>query len=254
MSRLAVLLTFTAALFASAAEQPPYLGRWSNGRGETLIVTQKTLKFADDKPVPFSDVTPAGNGRRFELRITAPGEVNAFPGKSLMVTCEGNSMEMIGYRSHVDLMQERNRRQIVTWERDSGPDVPGEGPRATKKSAKGYTPQPGSAERKAIALALHAPCERDLKQDVLLEFDQLRILEDWAVARVRPLQPNEEAIDYSRTKYREQEAEGMFDGSGEALLERKHGRWKILEWRFGHTDTEMAEWIRKHAAPKALAE
>src|SRR3954464_2079865 len=121
-------------MFASAAEQPPYLGRWSNGRSETLIVTQKTLKFGGDKPVPFSDVTRAGNGRRFELRITLPGEGNAFPGKSLMVTCDGNSTEMVGYRSHVELVQERNRRQIVTWERESGPDVPGEGPRATKKS------------------------------------------------------------------------------------------------------------------------
>jgi len=212
------------------------------------------MQFGSDEPFSYRDVTRTTDGHSFELRITTPREVNAFSGKSLRVTCAGNSMEMVGYRSHLDLMHERNRRQAVTWERDNVPDAPGEGPPTGKKRAKGYTPQPGSGERKAIALALHAPCERDLRQDVLLEFDQLRIIGDWAVARVRPLQPNEEPIDYSRTKYREQKEQGMFDASGEALLERKRGRWKILEWRFGHTDTQMSEWIRKHAAPKALVE
>jgi hypothetical protein len=235
---------------AAAAEQLPYVGTWSNGRGETLVVTEKMMQFANDPPVTYRDFTRGGDNHRFELRITAPRVVNPFPGKSLRVTCEETSMEMVGYRSHADLMQERNRQQVVTWERENTPTAPGEGPRSGKKT--GYTPQPGSGERKAIAFALHAPCERDLKQDVLLEFEQLRIVGDWALARVRPLQPNEEPIDYRRTKYREQQEEGMFDPSGEALLQRKGRRWKILEWRFGHTDTEMAEWIKKHGAPKAL--
>jgi len=92
--------------FASAADQFPYLGNWSNGRGETLTITRKTLQFADNKPVPYRDVTRATDGARFELLITAAGQVNAFPGKVLGVQCEDNSMEITTYVSHSAYMED----------------------------------------------------------------------------------------------------------------------------------------------------
>jgi hypothetical protein len=116
------------------------------------------------------------------------------------------------------------------------------------------TPPPGSGERRAIAKALHPPCERDLGGKVILKFTQLRVLRDWAIARVRPLRPNEKSVDYRQTKYREQLEAGIFDEVGEALLKREQGHWRVLEWRFGATDTEMAEWIRRHRAPLALVQ
>jgi hypothetical protein len=132
--------------------------------------------------------------------------------------------------------------------------LPHSGRGESEKGRLAHPPAPGSAERKAIALALHAPCERDLKQKVMLKFIQLRVAADWAMAQVRPLQPNERSIDYRRTKYRKRVEEGMFDESGEALLRRENGRWNVLEWRFGNTDTEMVAWIKKHRAPRALTE
>ena len=116
---LALLLQLLIAV-AIAADDAPYLGEWSNGRGETLIITAKTLQFADDKPVPYRDVTRATDGSIFELQITARGEVNAFPGKTLALELDRETMTMTGYLSHADYMQEKNPQQSVIWERDSG--------------------------------------------------------------------------------------------------------------------------------------
>lgn len=119
MRLLLVLQAFICAA-AGAESGAAYIGRWSNGRGETLTITAKTMQFADDKPVPYRDVTRATDGKSFELQITARGDVNAFAGKTLALAIEGDTMKMVGYLSNADYMQGKNPQQIVTWERDSG--------------------------------------------------------------------------------------------------------------------------------------
>jgi hypothetical protein len=117
--RLLVILQILICAAVAARSDKPYIGEWSNGRGETLTITAKTIRFADDRPLPYRDVTRATDGTSFELQITARGEVNAFPGKTLAVSVERETMKMTGYLSHADYMQERNPQQSVTWERDS---------------------------------------------------------------------------------------------------------------------------------------
>jgi hypothetical protein len=117
-----------------------------------------------------------------------------------------------------------------------------------------HTPAAGSAERKAILDVLRVPCERDLEQKVVFRVDHLRVVDQWAFARVTPVRPNGGDIDYSRTKYREQWKEGAFDGEGEALLRRRGDEWTIVQWRFGATDTEVVEWAEKYRLPQSLFE
>ena len=114
------------------------------------------------------------------------------------------------------------------------------------------TPPPGSAERAEIMDVLRAPCERDLKQKVIFRVQHLRVAGDFALARVMPLRPDGGEIDFSKTKYREQEEEGAFDGEGEALLRRGNAGWQLLEWRFGASDTEVPIWLEKYRAPQSL--
>ena len=99
---------------------------------------------------------------------------------------------------------------------------------------------------------LRAPCERDLKQKVIFRVQHLRVAGDFALARVMPLRPDGGEIDFSKTKYREQEEEGAFDGEGEALLRRGNSGWQVLEWRFGASDTEVPIWLEKYQAPQSL--
>ena len=98
----------------------PYRGHWSNGRGETLVVTADSLLFAGGRAVPYRDVTRAGDGHVFELQITARGEVNGFSGKFLSVTCRRGQMTVTDFASHVDLFQEHDPLGEVTWFQDDG--------------------------------------------------------------------------------------------------------------------------------------
>ena len=115
-----------------------------------------------------------------------------------------------------------------------------------------YTPAAGTPERKAIMDVLRVPVEADLRQKVVFKVQHLRIVGPWALARVVPVRPNGSEIDYTRTKYRDELEEGAFDGEGEALLRKDGNGWRLLEWRFGASDTEVPIWLEKYRAPASL--
>lgn len=103
---------------ARAAEDQPYLGSWSNGRGETLVITEKTVRFADDRALPYHDITRATDGATFELQITARGTANGFGGNTLGIECDGDSMKITAYASHADYMLGGEPQSVVTWFKD----------------------------------------------------------------------------------------------------------------------------------------
>lgn len=114
------LVTLLAVLpYAGASEERPYLGEWSNGRGETLTVTEKTIQFAEEHPVAYRDVTRATDGSDFELQITGAGKLSGLAGNTLALHCHGDTMEMTGYASHAAYMQGGEVQMQVTWDRDS---------------------------------------------------------------------------------------------------------------------------------------
>ena len=117
---------------------------------------------------------------------------------------------------------------------------------------RAYTPATGSAERKAIMDVLRVPVEADLRQRVIFRVQHLRVVGPWALARVVPIRPDGGEIDYTRTKYRADLEEGAFDAEGEALLRNDGAGWRLLEWRFGASDTEVPIWLEKYRAPAAL--
>jgi hypothetical protein len=114
----AVLLTLAAACPVFADDELPYIGSWSNGRGETLVITEETLQFADDTPVPYRDITRATDGETFLLQITTGGNVNAFAEKFLGVSISSDSMTITGYPSRAAYMEERDAGSVVTWFKD----------------------------------------------------------------------------------------------------------------------------------------
>ena len=113
---LALLVLIAGAV--AAADDLPYLGSWSNGRGETLVITAKTIQFGDDRPLPYRDVTRATDGSMFELQINARGTANGFGGNTLGVECEGDSMKITAYASHAAYTQAEDPQSIVTWHKD----------------------------------------------------------------------------------------------------------------------------------------
>lgn len=114
------------------------------------------------------------------------------------------------------------------------------------------TPIIGTQERRELLDVMRVACEQDLGQKVIFKVDHLAVIDDWAFARVTPLRPNGEPIDYRKTKYKEAFEADMFGGLGEALLRRQYGKWRLLEWRFGATDTEIEVWRDNYRTPKGL--
>ena len=114
---LAAMLVLSGAA-ARASEDLPYLGSWSNGRGETLVITEKTIRFGDDRALSYRDITRASDGSTFELQINGKAPANGFGGNTLGVECEGDSMKITAYASHAAYMQGGEPQSVVTWFKD----------------------------------------------------------------------------------------------------------------------------------------
>ena len=112
------ILSILAAGTASTAEELPYLGNWSNGKGETLVITAKTIRLGDERALPYRDVTRATDGSAFELQITGRGAARGFGGNTLGIVCEGDSMKITAYASHAAYMEDGAAQSIVTWFKD----------------------------------------------------------------------------------------------------------------------------------------
>jgi len=105
----------------SAHESLPYLGKWSNGRGETLAITAKTIQFASDKPATYRDITKVTNGQEFNLEVTSEGKLNYLTRYLHVSTGEGDKpdeMKMTLYNSRKDMEDGENSQGEATWYRD----------------------------------------------------------------------------------------------------------------------------------------
>ena len=113
----------SASRFATPGNpsREPYAGEWSNGRGDTLVITGSTIKFGRDKAVPYRDVTRVTNGREFHLEITTDAKLNYLT-KFLHISFgdanKTNEMKMTLYDSRKDMEDGKNSQGEATWDRD----------------------------------------------------------------------------------------------------------------------------------------
>ena len=115
-----------------------------------------------------------------------------------------------------------------------------------------YTPAAGSAERRAVADALRAPVERELRQKVVFKIDALKLKDGWAFLRGVPQRPDGGKVDYSRTVYQERIENGVFDNWICALLRKQGGKWRVVKYVIGATDVAYEGWDKEYKAPSAI--
>ena len=117
---LAVFLL--AGLTASEKKwKDPYVGSWSNGRGDTLVITDSSIKFGRDKAVSYRDITRVTDGKQFNLEITSKGELNYLTKFLHISMAEGDKtdeMKITLYDSRKDLEAAENSQGEATWYRD----------------------------------------------------------------------------------------------------------------------------------------
>ena len=114
------------------------------------------------------------------------------------------------------------------------------------------TPATGSAERKAIADALRAPVERELRQKVIFKIDHLKLNDGWAFLRGVPQSPSGGEVNYNSTPYKQRIADGVFDDGIVALLRKKAGKWQVVKYVIGATDVPYVTWDKDYKAPSAI--
>ena len=117
---------------------------------------------------------------------------------------------------------------------------------------RGYTPQPGSPERKQISSALRAVVERELKKPVRLRIDALKVQDEWAFLRGVLLEKSGQPLDYRGTPYQKSIADGTFDDWLCALLHRQGNRWRVVAHAIGATDVPFADWAERYHAPPGI--
>ena len=115
-----------------------------------------------------------------------------------------------------------------------------------------YTPEKGSAERKAILDALRIPVEKELKQKVVFAAENFNVAGNWAFLGGAPQTPDGGVPNYSGTPYGRAKQAGMFDNNFFAVLKKTAGSWKIVRYSIGCTDVCYADWWRRYKAPKAI--
>ena len=83
----------------------------------------------------------------------------------------------------------------------------------------------------------------------------LREQDGWAFASVRPRTADGKPIDFLRTRYAERQRDGVLDGDGTyALLSRRGGAWKVVQFDVGPTDVAWAAWPEEFGAPAAVVQ
>jgi hypothetical protein len=98
-----VALVFTVAFLTlskgGVSAAPPYIGEWSSGRGEVLIITAETVQYeftnGPNKPVPYRDITKATDGKGpFQLMILVKADTYYFQKYAWLTLTGSDEMKM----------------------------------------------------------------------------------------------------------------------------------------------------------------
>ena len=116
-----------------------------------------------------------------------------------------------------------------------------------------HTPERGSPERTAILDGLRQAVAREIGVTLRFEVRDLRMLNGWAFADVKPIHPRGSGTyDYAGTPLEEEWNEGLMDDGIVALLRLRDGRWTVVQMAIGPTDVAWEGWDDEFGAPSAL--
>ena len=133
MLALASLPAAKVAATPEEEETTPYFGDWENDRGDSLQITNDTIKVNDEKPARYDDITEDSDESFFVLQIKDSSEVSYFGGNFLRITFgkDPDHFSMSVYKTLPDTLKKQNEIKHIEW---SAP--------AVEEEATDETPQP----------------------------------------------------------------------------------------------------------------
>src|SRR5437764_12211854 len=126
-----------AAITTAQVDEAPYFGDWENDRGDSLQITNDTIKVNDEKPARYDDITEDSDESFFVLQIKDLSEVSYFGGNFLRITFgkDPDHFSMSVYKTLPDTLKKENEVKHIEW---SAP--------AVEEEATEETPQPSEEQ------------------------------------------------------------------------------------------------------------
>jgi hypothetical protein len=116
-----------------------------------------------------------------------------------------------------------------------------------------HFPEKGSELRASILDAARSTFEKETGGPIEFVISRLAVLDEWAYGEVKLQRPGGKPIDWSKTKFAEDEKEGMFDPAQSLFLLQEGGDgWTLVEFAVGPTDVAWDWWRQQHNIPKSL--
>lgn len=127
-------------------------------------------------------------------------------------------------------------------------------PAASQDASKAPRDIPvGAPLRKVLLDSLRPSIAADVGQPVQFVVRKLSVQGRWAFVDATPEKKGGGAIDFTKTRYAQMIADGVWDGPYlYALLEDRGGRWTVRSFVIGPTDVAYAAWPEELGAPRAL--
>lgn len=143
---------------------------------------------------------------------------------------------------------------VLTASIGARPDKAAGGAAAVLRVASsGYvTPGRGSKERAAIMDAARGPVSAAIGQTVIFVVSVLRTDGEWAYLQATPKNPDGSDLDWAKTRFAEDFADGIMDDQVMVLLRKQGGRWSTVDHVIGPTDVYWYNWIDGYGLPEAL--
>jgi len=100
-------------------DEAPYFGDWENDRGDTLQITNESIKINDEKPVRYDDITEDSDETFFVLQIKEKdsSELSYFGGNFLRITFgkDPDHFTMSIYKTLPDTLKKENEVKRIEW-------------------------------------------------------------------------------------------------------------------------------------------
>lgn len=115
------------------------------------------------------------------------------------------------------------------------------------------TPPKGTPLRATLLDTARPAFEQELGAPVEFVVHTLNVMDGWAFGSVKPQRPGGVAIDWGKTKFAEDVAQGMFETGISFFLLRDTGDgWTLAEIAIGPTDVAWDWWRQQHRLPAEL--
>jgi hypothetical protein len=98
-------------------DEAPYFGNWENDRGDTLQITNGSVKVNDEKPARYDDITEDSDETFFVLQIKDSSESSYFGGNFLHITfgSDPDHFTMSIYKNLPDALKQQNEVKRIEW-------------------------------------------------------------------------------------------------------------------------------------------